>query len=670
MNLRFGICVPVYENAGTVGRIVRECLAGTSYPLLVVDDGSPDPVAPLLPPDPRVRVIRFPENRGKGEALRRGLEEAVAMGLTHLITIDADGQHLPGEIPKLVAAAKEDPWALVIGSRDLGGASVPGVSRFGRSFSNFWVRYQTGTAVADSQSGFRLYPLFPLQALRFFTKRFDFEIEVLIRLLWKGTPIREVPVAVHYPEASQRVSHFDKLWDNVRISLLNTALVSLSLLRSHRSPARLATALGVGAFLGSTPFFGLHTLFAAAAALAFRLNAGAVWLGTQVSIPPLAPLLALASLKTGYALAGARFPSRLSDFTFEQAGRSFAYWLAGSLVVGAALGLVVGAVAYLVAARARTGNRPAWTGRARGGIVGNAILRGITRVFGLEAGYFCLNFIVPYFYVFAPGARRASFEYWRVTEPALRGLALRRRVLGHLKDFGKVLLDRVYQSFSRGPCFTTASHGFEHIEAPLARGEGVILLTAHVGGWDIAASFVRAHDDQDPFHLVQYGARGKAAAPDAAVLFANREKQPILAIHQLLGRGEAVALMGDRPVARHFELVPFFGKLAAIDTTAFRIAAATKKPVVFTFGFKAGERAYDLFARPARYYAYPSDGRDRDAVTAEWAAEFASALEEAVRRYPTQWFNFFPFWSRPPAPPAPPSEAPRVVAGTPATAPL
>src|SRR5262249_27039737 len=119
-------------------------------------------------------------------------------------------------------------------------------SRFGRKFSNFWVRYETERSISDSQSGLRIYPLFHLQNLRFRTRRYDFEIEVLIRLLWKGVKPREVEVEVHYPESSERVTHFRKGWDNLRISLLNTALVVVMLFQVKRPPSITAAAITVG----------------------------------------------------------------------------------------------------------------------------------------------------------------------------------------------------------------------------------------------------------------------------------------------------------------------------------------------------------------------------------------------------------------------------------------
>jgi glycosyltransferase involved in cell wall biosynthesis len=233
MSQKFCICVPTYNNAQTVATVAEQCLEATDFPVLVVDDGSTVPVRTLVPENPRVRVLRFGENRGKGIALRTAIDACLNDGFTHMIAIDADGQHLPKELPKLVERSVKNPEDLIIGARELSGVDVPEISKFGRKFSNFWVKVQTGAVVKDSQSGLRIYPLAAVEHLKFITGRFDFEIEVLVRLLWRGVNVADVAVEVYYPPAEQRVSHFDKRWDNVRISLLNTYLVVLAIVGLH-----------------------------------------------------------------------------------------------------------------------------------------------------------------------------------------------------------------------------------------------------------------------------------------------------------------------------------------------------------------------------------------------------------------------------------------------------
>ncbi|MBK7962164.1 MAG: glycosyltransferase family 2 protein [Bdellovibrionales bacterium] len=190
------ICIPVFDNPGTIVDVIEACLLETPHPIFVIDDGSQISVESLFkarcgPGEKRVSFYRDDQNQGKGQALQRGFVEAVRCGFTHLIAIDGDGQHVPAEIVKLERAAIESPWALIVGDRDMKSQNVPGSSVFGKKFSNFWVRYQTDVGVGDSQSGFRIYPLYLLQNMKFYCKKYDFEIEVLIRLIWSGVEVRK-----------------------------------------------------------------------------------------------------------------------------------------------------------------------------------------------------------------------------------------------------------------------------------------------------------------------------------------------------------------------------------------------------------------------------------------------------------------------------------------------
>lgn len=661
MILRVAVVVPTFDNPRSISSVIKDIVINTPFDVLVIDDGSETPVANVLYSfevkqaleTGRVRVERFETNRGKGAALRFAIGDLVARGYTHMFTMDGDGQHLAREISKLVEIAKEHPWDLVIGNRRLKSDNVPGISKFGRKFSNFWVRYQTGLTVFDSQSGFRLYPLMRLQGMSFLTTKYDFEIEVLIRFMWAGGFVRECEIDCIYLEAKERVSHFHKFWDNARISVLNTMLVAISLMRSHREPTSLAVALGLGVFIGCTPFFGLHTLLAIVAAVFLRLNVLVVILGTQVAFPVIAPLLVWASLEISSRLLGVGWG--------ENMGSHFYQWLVGSLVLGAALGLATAAIVYVGAlvvrrSRTRAGN---WSGRARGGRLGNGFLKWVLRTLGIEAGYFCLYFITPYFWLFAPKARRALNEYYKLVRPELAWGARQTQILRHFFRFGQVLMDRLFQGFRGGLQFEAVPHGMEHILDVVNERRGLILLSAHIGGWDLAAALLGDHGFTDQIHVVEYLASGlnfqkikdkmepghitkvdsNAAASDA-----------IFEIHQALKRGQSIGLMGDRPIGDRFELIPFFGKLAPFDVTAFRLAAALHVPLIFTFGCKASSGRYDFFATPPREYVFDED-RPRALQLYEWATDYVREVESLARKYPDQWFNFYPFWSALPVAP-------------------
>ncbi len=223
------VLVPVYDNARTVGSVVAGARS-LGLDVLVVDDGSNDGSGERAG-EAGGTVIRHETNRGKGAALKTGFREARARGFTHAVSIDADGQHFPEDIPALVDAARASPDALIVGTRDFSTQEhVQGKSSFGRAFSNFWVWFETGVRVHDSQCGLRVYPLEHVVRLDLRRDRFDLEVEVIVRAAWAGVPVLSMPVRVHYPPPSERISHFKIFADNARISLLNTRLVARRLL--------------------------------------------------------------------------------------------------------------------------------------------------------------------------------------------------------------------------------------------------------------------------------------------------------------------------------------------------------------------------------------------------------------------------------------------------------
>jgi glycosyltransferase involved in cell wall biosynthesis len=228
------VLVPAFQAAATIGSVVTAALEHVPE-VLVVNDGSLDGTGDAAR-EAGAHVVDHPINLGKGQALRTGMRYAYRRGFMRAITLDADGQHLPADIPALQDAARREPGALVVGVRDMSGPDVPGSSRFGRWFTNLWVRIDSGAVVHDAQSGFRCYPIPEVLALGNRGGRFEFEMEVLVRAAWAGMAIRSVPIQVHYAPADERQSHFRVLNDNVRISALFAWLLVLRGLPPLRRP--------------------------------------------------------------------------------------------------------------------------------------------------------------------------------------------------------------------------------------------------------------------------------------------------------------------------------------------------------------------------------------------------------------------------------------------------
>ena len=226
-----GICVliPTYNNGGTVAGVVRRALAECDD-VIVVDDGSTDDTAKLLEEmsHPHLTVVSHDRNRGKGRALQTGFAKAMDMGFSHAITIDADGQHFPEDIPLFLEANRQHPYALIMGSRCMEGMEQDSGSRFANKFSNFWFYVQTGRRLSDTQTGYRLYPLKALPLRGFLTSRYEAELELLVFASWHGTELVPIDIRVYYPPREERVSHFRPAQDFARISLLNTVLCFLA----------------------------------------------------------------------------------------------------------------------------------------------------------------------------------------------------------------------------------------------------------------------------------------------------------------------------------------------------------------------------------------------------------------------------------------------------------
>lgn len=211
------IVVPVYNSPYT--EEVLEDLLRFDYKVIVVDDGSDEKV---VSPSADITLVRHANNSGKGEAILSGAKRAKELGFDAILTFDGDKQHLSSQIHKLMDAYENG--SIVIGNRNFESENVPKSSKFGRKFSNFWVFLETFKSLGDTQSGFRIYPLSILE-LNIINRRFDFEIEVLALHSYRNAQIIDVEVECYYPPHGERISHFDKVKDNIRLTKAHTKLM-------------------------------------------------------------------------------------------------------------------------------------------------------------------------------------------------------------------------------------------------------------------------------------------------------------------------------------------------------------------------------------------------------------------------------------------------------------
>ena len=232
------VLIPSYNTGAKVYETVAAARAQWC-PVWVVVDGSTDGTGAGLQQcaaqDPGLCVFVLPQNRGKGAAVLHGLEQAAAAGFSHVLTMDADGQHPPALIPDFMRASRQRPEAMILG-RPVFDASAPLLRVRGRRISNWWTDLETlGAGIADSLYGFRVYPLHALAAVmrrQPWMRRFDFDTEAVVRLAWRGVKPINLDAPVRYLSAEEGgVSHFRYGRDNLLLSWMHGRLMLEFVLR-------------------------------------------------------------------------------------------------------------------------------------------------------------------------------------------------------------------------------------------------------------------------------------------------------------------------------------------------------------------------------------------------------------------------------------------------------
>lgn len=232
------VLIPSYNPGAKVFETVQGAREQWN-PVWVVVDGSTDGTAEVLQnmarDDPGLRVLIRSKNGGKGSAVQDGAVEALRAGYTHVLTMDSDGQHPSERIRDFMATSAANPASMVLGV-PVFDASAPSVRVKGRRISNYWANVETFDAgIQDSLFGFRVYPAAPLVRImqsHFWMRRFDFDVEIAVRLSWSGVEAINLPAKVRYfrPEEGG-VSHFNYLRDNVLLTSMHLRLFTAFIIR-------------------------------------------------------------------------------------------------------------------------------------------------------------------------------------------------------------------------------------------------------------------------------------------------------------------------------------------------------------------------------------------------------------------------------------------------------
>ncbi|MHC4908815.1 MAG: DUF2062 domain-containing protein [Planctomycetota bacterium] len=386
-HVALAVVAPTFNNATTV-RAVLDGLAPLDRPIIVVDDGCTDDTAEVLadwcaarPDDgPDRIVLTHASNQGKAAAMQTGFAEALRRGWTHALTIDTDGQLDPAEAARLVAEAEGSPRALIVGNRDDTAPDYPPASRIGRRVTNVLIRLESGCRVADSQCGYRVYPLELLADLDLRSGRYEFESECIVRAAWAGIAVRDVPVTCRYDLDQGLVSHFQPWRETLRSSKLHLRLLArthwpipvkrvadvdpsvttgtiaarlmnwVSPRRAWREArrdgvgrTRFSFALGLGVFIANLPIYGAQIAMSLLLARWLRLHPLPVVVGAHVSTPPIGPLLIVSGIAVGHRTLHGEWPSldpaSIGDLGFLEIVRmAVVEWIVGGTILGVALG--------------------------------------------------------------------------------------------------------------------------------------------------------------------------------------------------------------------------------------------------------------------------------------------------------------------------------------------
>ena len=373
---RVWCAVPVYNNRESVRDIVAECRSLLEN-VVVVDDGSTDADLVALLSGIDVNILRHEKNLGKGSAILTASRYIEEHGGAYMITIDADGQHRPADMKKFIPHLDDKAPGIIIGSRNFDTENVPGKSRFGRKFANFWLHVETGVHIDVCQSGFRAYPVKYLNRMKFRGSHYDFEAEVLARAVWAGLSLKTVNIDVVYPEPEKRVSSFRPFLDNLRISHTHAMLVGsrlipfrhrrlverpksdfrmlrhpgrflMMLLKENATPAGLAMSAAVGIFLAVLPLMFLHTFIILYVASRLNLNKIVAVNVQHLCMPPFVPALCI---EIGFFMRNGQWLTDISyETVFAQFSDRLLEWFLGSLIIAPVGAVLIAVITYFSAA--------------------------------------------------------------------------------------------------------------------------------------------------------------------------------------------------------------------------------------------------------------------------------------------------------------------------------
>jgi predicted LPLAT superfamily acyltransferase len=296
-----------------------------------------------------------------------------------------------------------------------------------------------------------------------------------------------------------------------------------------------------------------------------------------------------------------------------------------------------------------------WKGKSRGGIAGYKIFVWVLQTFGLKAAYGLLAFVCLYYIPFAPKASMHSYRYFR----RIQKFGIIQSLFSVYRSyfwFGQTLIDRVAVMAGIPTTLTFEFDGLHYLEELSEKGSGAVLISAHCGNWEVAGHFF--HQVNTRVNIVMYDEEhqrikkflesvqtNKNPNQNVHIIPVKDDLSHVVLLNKSLENKEFLCMHGDRfPAGSKSFSTHFMGYPASFPTGPFYLAGRYKMPVSFVFAFKEGYNHYHLYATPPRIYEITGNPSRREEILHEIIRDYVAALEEKVKRYPLQWFNYYKFW--------------------------
>ncbi|MBN2302013.1 MAG: DUF2062 domain-containing protein [Lentisphaerae bacterium] len=642
-----------YSTSDALSKTIAQCLASH---LKVVVNAPINHVAAEILRNDMVHFLNEIGTHSRGSVIMAAAEYARSNGAAYLLTLNANGKApvLAEDLESLIKDIEKNGNMIVIGHR----------SEHVKSASDLIVRMETGANVDDPACVLRIYPLEYLCKLRLNQSSPCFELEALIKLLWAGLRAKSVPLSGRYnlstdghpalactiflhlrflarqmlPFPHRRLVR--RQFDIMRL-LRHPRQFIAALLTEHATPGGLAVSSAVGVFLGTIPLLFCHT--AAIIYVTTRLNLNKIMaIAIQhICLPPFVPVLCV---EVGYYLRYGRWLTEISINTvIAQLHHRIFEWFLGSLVVAPLLSTLVAIVVFALAKiSAQHTNK-----KLRGNRLGFWFFRTFVRMFGLRSAYALLYIVCVYYLLFDRAAVRAASAYIRRSFPGQNRLQRTVHIYRLFASQGKNLIDRYYMI--SGGNMDIQFNGYDMISDLLSSGKGIVLLTSHVGNWQIAMPAIEKF--QKPVSLLMRPEDNPAVEQSLGmrtnmfkIISPDRFLGGVVEMMNMIAKGHIVSIMGDRNYGSDSVQVMFLGEKAQFPHGAFTIAAGADCPIVILLSARTGYRRYRIDVAAVLRHKYLPGLPKRNQLQ-EWVQEYANTIEHYIRQYPYQCFLFHDIWS-------------------------